>query len=223
MFQIKIAQWNCFKLTTARIVELKNFLNIIKPDIISIQELKLSEERANLHLRVSGYITYVKARKTNPNHGGGVAILIRSEIPHTTITGLDDSLEIIGLKVETNEYCFDFVSLYNPPGRIIPCDFFVKYDSNGVDLILVGDLNSKTKSIGCKSEDASGKVLEKVLSETSFVILNDNQHTYHKFKNEYTEKLDLALSSVNIANKISNFEVLHNLNMESDHSPIIFF
>ena len=222
MFQIKVAQWNCFKLTTVRIIELKNFLNIIKPDIISIQELKLGEEEANLRLRVNGYITYVKARKTNPNRGGGVAILIRSEIPHTSITGIDESLEIIGLKVETNEVCFDFVSLYNPPGRIIPYDLFSKYDSNGVDLILVGDLNSKTKSIGCKSEDASGQVLEKILSETSIVILNDNQPTYHKFKNEYTEKLDLALSSVNIANKISNFEVLHELNMESDHSPIIF-
>jgi exonuclease III len=44
MFQIKVAQWNCFKLTTVRIIELKNFLNIIKPDIISIQELKLGEE-----------------------------------------------------------------------------------------------------------------------------------------------------------------------------------
>ncbi len=128
------------------------------------------------------------SRKTNPNHGGGVAILIRSEIPHTSITGLDESLEIIGLKVETNEVCFDFVSLYNPPGSIIPYDLFSKYDSNGVDLILVGDLNSKTKSIGCKSEDASGQVLEKILSETSIIILNDNQPTYHKFKNEYTEK-----------------------------------
>ena len=109
MSKLKVAHWNCFKLTQSRHFEFENFLNIFKPDIISIQELKLNEEEARMLLRFDGYSAYIKTRNLNPDHGGGVAILIKSGIPHSRINGLDDSLEIIGLKVDLNEVCFDFL------------------------------------------------------------------------------------------------------------------
>jgi len=112
MNQLKVAHWNCFKLTQSRQFELKNFLNIFKPDIISLQELKLNEEEARLCLRIVGYSVYIKPRKVNPEHGGGVAVLIRSGISYSIISGLDESLEIMGIKIELNEVCFDF--LMNP-------------------------------------------------------------------------------------------------------------
>ncbi len=75
------------KLTKQRQFELKHFLNIIKSNIVSLQEIKLSKEEANLCLNFPEYSAYIRTRESNPKRGGGVAILIRSEIPHTPILG----------------------------------------------------------------------------------------------------------------------------------------
>ncbi len=175
---LKIAHWNCLKLTQCRQFEFVNFLNIFKPDLISLQELKLSEEEARMCLRIDGYCVYIKVRDVNPSHGGGVALLIRSGISHSIISGLDDSLEILGVKVEINEVCFDFFTFYSPPSKNIPYEFFKELDDSKMEFIVVGDLNSKTKSIGCKSQDSSGSVLDEVLTDTSIVVLNDNCPTF---------------------------------------------
>ena len=91
-----------------------------------------------------------------------MAVLVRSGIPHTAITGLDESLEIIGLKIEASEVYFDFFSLYNPPNRTIPYDFFTDLEKNKTSFILVGDINAKSKTIGCNSNNISGDVLENI-------------------------------------------------------------
>ena len=188
-----------------------------------------------MYLNFRGYSAYIKTRSINPGQGGGVAILIRSLIPHSQITDLDESSELVGLKVEYNEVCFDFFSLYSPPSQIISYEFFISLETNKSDFVLVGDLNSKTESIGCKSQDPSGEVLNQILTDTSFVIHNNESPTYYQFRNEirmrkereqnipqYSEILDLVISSANLSNRIRNFEVLNEVNMSSDHCPISF-
>ena len=96
--------------------------------------------------------------QTPPNHGGGVAVLVRSGIPHTVINELDDSLEIISLNIEVSEVCFDFYSLYHPPNMTIPYDFYTDLERKNKSFIPVGDLNSKTKSINCNSKNISGRI-----------------------------------------------------------------
>ena len=91
-------------MTNTRQTELINFINIFKPDIVSLQEIKLSLEMSNLLLNLKDFTTHVKARTLNPNQGGGVAVLIRSGIPHTPIVELDCSLEVI----TTNQNIFGF-------------------------------------------------------------------------------------------------------------------
>jgi exonuclease III len=95
MQQIRAVHWNCFKLTQQRRFELEHFLNLIKPDILSIQEIELSKEEANLCLNFQEYSAYIRTRESNPKKGDGVAILIRSGIPHAPIFRQDDRLEII--------------------------------------------------------------------------------------------------------------------------------
>ena len=43
---LRIIQWNFFSLTIARVEELRLFLNEAQPDIMSIQETKLNDEKA---------------------------------------------------------------------------------------------------------------------------------------------------------------------------------
>ena len=54
--KLKIVQWNCFKLTDSRLIEFEMFLKIFDPDIISIQEIKLNTNLANLYTRVTRLI-----------------------------------------------------------------------------------------------------------------------------------------------------------------------
>jgi hypothetical protein len=66
----------------------------------------------------------------------------------------------------------------------------------GPNLFLVGDLNSKTPSLGCRAlvSDSNGKVLEEILStDSELVVLNDESPTYFRFKSDYTEILDLFI------------------------------
>ena len=85
MKNLNIIHWNCFKLTTPRLNELKIFLDKFRPDIVSIQELKLCEEDTNFRLRFEGYSSFHKLRAVGSKHGGGVAVLIKENIPHTLL------------------------------------------------------------------------------------------------------------------------------------------
>ena len=118
--------------------------------------------------------------------------------------GLDDSLEIIGIKIESNEVCFDLYSLYSPPSLVLPYEFFSKLETEKTEFVLVGDLNSKSKRIGCNNQDSSGDVLDQILDETSFIVHNDGSPTYFQHQAasrantvQYTEILDLVLSQQN--------------------------
>ena len=83
MFEINIIHWNCFKLTSSRLFELEVFINKFKPDIMSLQEIKLSNEDANYKLRFDGYSTYHRSRSKNSDKGGGVAVLVNDRINHS--------------------------------------------------------------------------------------------------------------------------------------------
>ena len=93
--KLKIIQWNCFKLTASRLIELEIFLKKFDPDIISLQEIKLNTESANFKLRFSNYSTYVKARDSGSDWGGGIAVLIKNNISHSQIINTDPNIEII--------------------------------------------------------------------------------------------------------------------------------
>ena len=220
MFELKIMHWNCFALTVTRNFELKHFLKRNKPDIFLIQELKLNNEQANLRLRYEGYSTYHKIRNTNPQYGGGVAILINEKISHTQILNLDFSLELIGLRLEINNLILDVFSYYNRPGDIISKTFFESNLINGNYFIILGDLNSKCEAVGCKKIDNSGKVLEEILENPEISLFNDDTPTYNSFSDHtYWEILDLVIGSSSLTGLISSFEVLEE-SITSDHNVI---
>ena len=188
---------------------------------MSIQEAKLNQEQSNLLLRFDGYSVHYKPRKTNPEYGGGVAIIIKDSVANSVIVSLDDNLDNIGVRVETKDICFNLISLY-APAATLNTETIKKYSELGPELFILGDLNSKTPTVGCKTLDYNGKVLDEILSsDLDLCILSDHSPTYFKFNSNYSEILDLMLSSTKLANKISHFEVLTDSLMGSDHAPIM--
>ena len=181
---LTIIQWNCFKMTQARLVEFKLFLEKLKPDIVSIQEVKLNQEQAYLYLRFDCYVTSYKARERKPD-GGGTAILVADSVIHMVI-GLDKDHDHVGVRIETNE---------------------------------LGDLNAKTKTLGCRSLDKNGRVLEEILSsELDLCVLNDESPTYFRHRNEYSEILDLFICSPRLVSNGFGYEVLNEYLMGRDHA-----
>ncbi|RMZ98642.1 hypothetical protein BpHYR1_031361, partial [Brachionus plicatilis] len=58
--------------------------------------------------------------------------------------------------------------------------------------ILGGDLNALTKQLGCLGENQNGTVLEKIINELDFSVINDKTPTFNIFNREYFEILDLS-------------------------------
>ena len=94
--ELKLVQWNCFKLDIVKLAELRIFIDEHRPDVISLQEVKLNQEEANLFLRFDSYTVHYKPRRINPSRGGGVAIIVKDSINHTRINGLDEKLSSLG-------------------------------------------------------------------------------------------------------------------------------
>jgi exonuclease III len=155
---IRIIQWNCFSLTIARIEELRLFLKEAQPDIMSIQETKLNDEKANLRLRFSGYIVYHKQRKSNPDFGGGVALLVKEGITHTLVENLAPDSEVLGINIDYGKTKFNLLTYYNPPNLTLDRKILQTLVNLEDDVIVVGDLNACAKSFGCKRNNDSGHI-----------------------------------------------------------------
>ncbi|RNA12278.1 RNA-directed DNA polymerase from mobile element jockey-like [Brachionus plicatilis] len=93
-------------------------------------------------------------------------------------------------------------SLYNLPNVLLNFEFF----KTCRNYILGGDLNARTKQIGCVGENENGIMLERIINELDF--------------SNYFEILDLFLVSSSLIDKITDFSVLNSQDMTSDHFPI---
>ena len=98
-------QWNCFKLTGTRRCELINLISDVKPHVVSLNEIKLSEPECNYFLSLPGYSSFYKTRSKNPQHGGGVALLIKNELNPAQVNIFDifQNDEIIGAACTLND------------------------------------------------------------------------------------------------------------------------
>ncbi|RNA06893.1 RNA-directed DNA polymerase from mobile element jockey-like [Brachionus plicatilis] len=107
-------------------------------------------------------------------------------------------------------------NLYNPPNVLLNFEFF----KTSRIFILGGNLNARTKQIGCVGENENGIILERIINELDFSVINDKRPTFNIFNNNYFEILDLFLVSSSLIDKITDFSVLNSQDMTSDHFPI---
>ncbi|RNA01241.1 AP-like endonuclease reverse transcriptase [Brachionus plicatilis] len=130
------------------------------------------------------------------------------------------SLELLCVKIKLRDCLFFIFSLYNPPNKVLLFELFSKISKKCTKFIIGGDLNSKTKQIGCIGENENGQVLERVLNELNVSVINDKSPTFNIFNRQYFEILDPFLTPSSLLDKITDFKVLDNDDMTSDHYPI---
>jgi len=84
--------------------------------------------------------------------------------------------------------------------------------------IIVGDLNSKNILWGSPATDQKGLIIEKLIEDGDFTILNNGKPTYSRYNGTHSH-LDLSLVCSSLGAK-SYWEVLDDT-LGSDHSPTV--
>ena len=83
--ELKVIQWNCNRLPCKFDLFL-HFLSLQNPDIVLLNELKMTEVECNYYSNIIGYESIFKARPTSKSGslglGGGVGILVKRGIEY---------------------------------------------------------------------------------------------------------------------------------------------
>lgn len=206
--------------------EISNFINTNnnKIIIILISETWLRQRDS---FTLPNYTIYrndrVETRMSNRNNGGGVAIAIRNDIPHTQLPNLNTKIiETIGIEVNGTEY----YSIYFPGSRLNPEKLtqfkndIAKLTSSRKNFFLGGDLNSKHRFWNCSKSNKAGNILYKEMITRNFTIHYPATATHFppQANRNIPSTIDIAIS--NGRNFIKNIYTVNALS--SNHLPVVF-
>jgi ribonuclease HI len=194
--------------------EFKKFLQMAdpKPDIICIQETWLKDKWT---FNIPGYMCIRRDRVTETS-GGGCLILVRNTLQVNPVP-LDTELEAQCIEINHINGKLKILNFYNP-GNNISVDQFTTLFRNLSNVIICGDFNAHHNLWGGNHNDSRGNILEEVLDELDFVMLNDGTGTRYDSHTKEMSALDLTFCSSNLA-PTCTWEVSDN-NLGSDHHLI---
>ena len=211
-----VMQWNARALNP-RTAELKNFLHEANPkiDVVCINETRLDK---NMTFKLQGY-NVIKKDRVSEHLGGGVITLVRAGINFQEIPSPDE-LECITIKVylKNEQICISNVyiaPLANPSRKSIEELFHHKEKS-----IITGDFNGHSALWGNKDVNKMGRILDELVDENEFVVLNTGEPTYQKAEGGMPA-LDVNLALSNITSKCT--WSMHDNPLGSDHLPTLTF
>ena len=178
---LQIIQWNCNSLINNCDL-ISNFLEETKPDIMMLNETKCTYELANFNFNHPSYDILIKERNINPNHGGGVCIIIKKSLNYAEVKDFDcHNEEFICIKIKIDKKECLVGSLYNQPINEINKDLFNDISNKFKHFLIGGDLNSKLIKLGCKLDNTSGRILDEIVETNNLIIRNDKQPTYFEY------------------------------------------
>ena len=103
------------KSTGSKNLDLLAFLDVHNPHIVAIQETKIDSSIATSEL-FPETCPYNIFRKDRNLHGGGVMLLIHTDIPHMPLSELENDSKSVWVKVFANKTSHYVASWYRPPG-----------------------------------------------------------------------------------------------------------
>jgi hypothetical protein len=194
---------------------------LYKPHIVSLNETKVGEFKANYLIQIDNYTTIHKARSYNVNGGGGVALLIRNDIDFSENKILDDlHLETCVINIKINKMDVNVVSYYNPPHSTLNKMLFEKLSDSKNQYIVLGDLNAKSTQWGAEINNLNGEILNDIVLDNDCLIVNNKEYTHFGFNSLSKSILDYCIISTNLYEMFDSYNVLNNEDMSSDHLPI---
>ena len=221
-FSLTIVHWNCNGLSS-KINQLNTYLTNNSPDILTLNELKCNSNSAIYNLNQLSYNSIYKLRENS--NGGGVAILINSNIKFEEINLEQYNEEIVGIKIITESNTeLNIFSYYNPPQTTLCKEIFDDIEKMYENYIICGDLNSKSFVFNCKSENSNGNILEDIIINNNCQNINDGIFSpkFHTVtvNTNYHELLDFFVGSPIFGGNLEDYSVENNDLLESDHWAI---
>ncbi|KFM77079.1 putative RNA-directed DNA polymerase from transposon X-element, partial [Stegodyphus mimosarum] len=212
-----VTTWNANGLHH-KIEELRIFINEYSPDILLIQEHKLSPQ---ITFNIANYCLYRlnRPRLTNRSPGGGLIILIKQSITHhqTTIPQLV-ALEALAITVTPlTSHPLTIISAYVPSNKRsqsnISEDFEALFRLNN-HTVIGGDFNALHRAWGCSYTSYLGTVIHRYATQAGITIAAPNTPT--RYNDRSANTLDFFLL------KGCKFSYVHTINeLSSDHSPVM--
>ena len=206
-----IMQYNACSIK-ARLIEFKQFLfNLqLKPDVICIQETYL---KSSNKFEISGY-TVIRKDRSDERRGGGIATLIKTGINYKEYK-TETSMECLPIEIGSKVNPLKIINVYIPPTPEIDKKDYVHLFT-GNNTVIVGDLNAHHPLWHHTEINKRGKIVEELMEDNNFVILNTGQPTHQKHLGGMNT-LDLSIVSQNLSTKCSWH--VHNDTIGSDHLP----
>ncbi len=197
--------------------ELSNLARELDASVVSLNETWL---RPGLEVfDTEGFQCFRSDRLT---HGGGVALLVRDDIPVTPVDvgqgHLQSDNEFVACRLHLGAFLSIVVaSIYCPPGVLADRTLFSRL-ANHDNLLLLGDFNAKCPALGSRGVNASGPALVDAITDFGLCLLSKGDPT-HTAPSGLSDQLDLVLASAPLAHRVE--DVLIGPDFGSDHLPVI--
>lgn len=206
---LSILQWNARSLY-ANGIEFKSHVNLLKPDIICVQETFLNGKYS---FTLPSY-NCIRRDRSDGSHRGGVATFVKNNISFV-VDNMGKNLESLTVKVK-HKYEINIVNIYCPDNNIDLEEF--KQLMSIPNAFICGDFNGHNTLWGSPCNDKWGKDIEKIVNENNLVVLNDGSGTREDVSRGAFSHIDLTLTTPNFASKC-HWEV-SDVNCGSDHFMI---
>jgi hypothetical protein len=214
-----LIHWNCNSLNN-KIEEFKSFCFKFNPEIISLNETKMSEFNAKYILNINNYTTIHRSRNNDKNGAGGVALLIRNDIKFSESSLLESlNQELIAINTINNGKETCIIAYYNPPNLKIDEKIFDILKNESTEYIIMGDLNAKSTLWGADKNNENGDILDNIMIENDCIIVNNKDYTHENFNGKTASILDYCIISTKLYDIFEDFIVLKDEDMTSDHLP----
>jgi hypothetical protein len=159
---LTVASWNLCGFSAAKVPDVVRFLTEEKVDVLCVQELRWGPERTAV--RVPGFHCVCQPRTQK---GGGVALYLRSTLPHQPLPHLNTSghVEAVYARLELGRNHLVVGSCYVPPPAVIPADLFAPGLSLRLPFVLGGDFNAHHEWWSQGLPTAPGQLLKDVMED----------------------------------------------------------
>jgi ribonuclease HI len=172
-----------------KLEHLRNAVSTEKPDIVCITETHKSNEKFFTTMKLAGYASYHRERKTTQTTKGGVGIYVRTadSLPHKEIHQSPENSLVESLSVQIGQDMI-VTAVYKPPGddKTSEEDWYalkppIPEDSKW---IVVGDFNAHHVIWDSKAKpDSDGETLIEFMIEEGLTILNDPDKPTRRARN----------------------------------------
>jgi hypothetical protein len=209
--KLKIATWNANGLL-GKLQDLKVFLKMHDTDILTISETKLLNSD---NVKIEGYNILRKQRDTN-TRGGGVAIILKTDIPFTIVRLPATVFECTAIKLAHNN--ITVISIYNRPlnkFRQTDLDQIVNSSNN---VIIAGDINARHIDWGNSYNNTNGITLKNYIDSHAVTINHPMTHTHFPANNNDPSTIDFFL----LKNVTNYTQAITIPALKSDHNPVEF-